>query len=271
MRSYRKICAYAALVAALWLTGCAATAPKQQTDAILPEIDVVQVKENSEEALKVAQETKLDAEVLNNKLTEVDNKLVSLSEDVSSVSTAKIEEIENRLALLVEAFKDLQAQVTALQNAPVARAAVAPATSARKGPATFSPASATTLLGGNSEYEAYQTALRTFNSRNYEQALKLFSDIVKQYPTGSYADNSWYWSGECCYSQGDYAKAVAMFQKVFDFKNSSKADDAELKIGMSYMKMGQIALAKTEFKNLIDRYPASEYVPRAQKFLSELK
>jgi TolA-binding protein len=62
-----------------------------------------------------------------------------------------------------------------------------------------------------------------------------------------------------------------MFQKVFDFKNSSKADDAELKIGMSYMKMGQIALAKTEFKKLIDRYPGSEYVPRAQKFFSELK
>ncbi len=252
---------------ALWLCGCAATAPKQQTEAILPEIDVVQVKANSEEALKVAQETKLDMEMLNNKLTEIDNKLVALSEDVSSVSTAKIEEIENRLALLVEAFKDLQAQVSSLQNNPRLPAAK-PASS---GPATFSPASANALLGGNSEYEAYQTALRTFNSRNYEQAQKLFSDIVKQYPTGTYADNCWYWSGECSYSQGDFAKAISLFQKVFDFKNSSKADDAELKLGMCYMKMGQAALARAEFKKLVDRYPASEYVPRAQKYLSELK
>jgi tol-pal system protein YbgF len=256
-----------AAAAALWFAGCAATAPKTQTEAILPEIDVVQVKENSEEALKVAQETKLDVEVLNNKLTEIDNKLVSLSEDVSSVSTAKIEEIENRLALLVEAFKDLQTQVNTLQNSPVVRSSAPRAA----GPATFSPASAASVLSGGSEYDSYQNALRTFNSRNYEQAQKLLADIIKQYPTGNYADNCWYWSGECSYAQGDWAKAVTLFQKVFDFKNSTKADDAQLKLGMCYMKMGQIALARTEFKKLVERYPGSEYVPRAQKFLSELK
>lgn len=251
--------------ATLLLFGCAATAPKPTAEAILPEIDVVQVKENSEEALKISQETKLDVEVINNKLTEIDNKLVTLNEDVSSVSVAKIEEIENRLSLLVEAFKDLQAQVAALQNAPahsVARTAAA-------GPATFSPAAA--ALTANTEYESYQNALRAFNARNYEKAQQLFSDIVKKFPSGTYTDNCWYWSGECCYAQNDYAKAIAQFAKVFDFKNSSKADDAELKIGMSYMKMGQSALAKTEFKKLIDRYPASEYVPRAQKYLSEIK
>jgi len=256
--------------AVLLIFGCAGTAPRPVTEAILPEIDVVQVKENSEEALKISQETKLDVEVINNKLTEMDNKLVTLAEDVSSVSVAKIEEIENRLSLLVEAFKDLQAQVTAIQNAPtVGRPATAkPAT----GPATFSPsAAASPALTANTEYDSYQNALRVFNARNYDKALQLFSDIVKQYPSGAYTDNCWYWSGECCYAQNDFAKAVSLFNRVFDFKNSSKADDAQLKIGMCYMKMGQSALAKTEFKKLVERYPASEYVPRAQKYLSEIK
>jgi outer membrane protein assembly factor BamD (BamD/ComL family) len=40
---------------------------------------------------------------------------------------------------------------------------------------------------------------------------------------------------------------------------------------MAYMKMGQTALAKSELKTLIDRYPASEYVARAKKYLSEIK
>jgi tol-pal system protein YbgF len=257
-----------ASLAGLVLFGCAATVPKPAAEAILPEIDVVQVKENSEEALKISQETKLDVEVINNKLTEIDNKLVTLTEDVSSVSVAKIEEIENRLSLLVEAFKDMQAQVTALQNAPAVRPASKPAVT---GPATFSPTTAAGAITSNTEYDSYQNALRVFNARNYDKALQLFSDIIKQYPSGTYTDNCWYWSGECCYAQNDFAKAVAQFNKVFDFKNSSKADDAQLKIGMCYMKMGQSALAKTEFKKLIDRYPASEYVPRAQKYLSEIK
>jgi tol-pal system protein YbgF len=252
---------------ALLFFGCAGTAPKPSTEAILPEIDVVQVKENSEEALKIAQETKLDVEVINNKLTEIDNKLVTLSEDVSSVSVAKIEEVENRLSLLVEAFKDMQSQVTSMQNAPVR-----PATkSASTGPATFSPTAAKSALTSNTEYDSYQNALRVFNGRNYDKALQLFSDIIKQFPTGTYTDNCWYWGGECWYAQNDFAKAIAQFAKVFDFKNSSKADDAQLKIGMCYMKMGQSALAKSEFKKLIDRYPASEYVPRAQKYLAEIK
>ena len=252
----------------LGLMGCAGPAKtsKATAEAILPEIDVVQVKENSEEALKIAQETKLDADVLNTKVTEIDNKLVALSEDVSSVSLAKIEEIENRLSLLVEAFKDLQAQVVALQNAPVPKAAKSP-----MAPATFSPSAAAGLLSNSPEYDAYQNSLRVFNSRNYEAASKLFTEVLRQYPQGTYADNCCYWIGECCYAQRDFAGAIASFKKVFGFKNSSKADDAQLKISMSYMKMGQTALAKTEFKTLIDRYPASEYVSRAKKYLSEIK
>ncbi len=251
------------------IAGCAGTArtPKTGAQAILPEIDVIQVKENSEEALKLAQETKLDADVLNNKVAEIDNKLVGLSEDVSNVSLAKIEEIENRLSLLIEAFKDLQAQVTAIQNAPAPKY-VKPAPAA---PATFSPSAASSILSNSPEYDAYQNALRTFNSRNYDAALKLFSEVLKQFPQGTYADNCRYWSGECYFALRDFANAIASFKKVFDFKNSSKADEAQLKIGMSYMKMGQSALAKTELKTLIDRYPASEYVPRAKKYLSEIK
>jgi tol-pal system protein YbgF len=265
--SFMRTCAVGVVVFCLW--GCAGSIKTSQTasEAVLPEIDVIQVKENSEEALKIAQETKLDFDVLNNKVAETDNKLVGLSEDVSSVSLAKIEEIENRLTLLVEAFKDLQAQVTAIQNAPAPKY-VKPTTPA---PATFSPSAASSVLSNSPEYDSYQNALRTFNSRNYEAALKLFLEILRQYPRGSYTDNCYYWTGECYYAQHDFANAIASFKKVFDFKNSSKCDDAQLKIGMSYMKMGQAALAKTELKMLVDRYPASEYVTRAKKYLSEIK
>ena len=110
------------VVPVILVIGCAASRQQLGNEALLPEIDVIQVKEHSDEALKLAQEAKLDVEVVTNKLTETDNRLILLSEEVSSVSIAKIEELENRLALLIEAYKDLQAQVTALEAMPRSRA-----------------------------------------------------------------------------------------------------------------------------------------------------
>ncbi|MBD3344538.1 MAG: tol-pal system protein YbgF [Chitinivibrionales bacterium] len=239
------------------LTGCAGSAKNVQNEMLLPEIDVVQVKENSDEALRLAQEAQLDVEVVNTKLTEIDNKLVLLNEEISSVSIAKIEELENRLSLIIEAVKDLQAQIDALEVMPRVKSTRKP-----KGPATFSVSSP--------EYAAYQNALHTFNARKYKEARVLFSEVLKQYPRGKYADNCQYWIGECYYALGDYAQAIASFSKVFDHSNSSKADDAQHKLGKCYLKMGQNGMAKSAWKKLIDRYPGSEYVPRAQKSLVEL-
>jgi len=253
------------LCAAGLYIGCASTKPQMGNEALLPEIDVIQVKEHSDEALKLAQEAKLDVEMVTNKLTETDNRLILLSEEVSSVSIAKIEELENRLALLIEAYKDLQAQVTALEAMPRS----APAKKRSK-PATFSPSAAAPLLG-STEYELYQNALRTFNSRAYDKAIELFNDLLKEYPKGEYAGNARYWIGECYYALGDYASGVASFTHVFDIKNSPKGDDAQFKVGLSYLKMGQASMAKEELKKLIDRYPASEYVERAKKYLAEIK
>ena len=257
-----------ALCPALIAVGCAASR-KQVTnnnEALLPEIDVIQVKEHSDEALKLAQEAKLDVEMVNNKLTETDNRIILLSEAVSSVSIAKIEELENRLALLVEAYKDLQAQVVAIEATPRRRAPP----KKKSPPATFSPASAAPLLG-STEYDVYQSGLRTFNNRQYDKAIAIFSNMLKDYPKGEYSDNARYWIGECYYAKGDFASGITSFNHVFDTRNSSKADDAQFKLGLCYLKMGQPAMAKEELRKMVDRYPASEYVARAKKYLAEIK
>jgi tol-pal system protein YbgF len=255
-----------ACAAAAMLAGCAASTKQVEEKALLPEIDIVQLKENSDEALKMAQEAKLQVQVVNSKLAEIDNRLVVLSDEVSSVSTAKIEEIENRLALLIEAFKDLQQQVAAVEFSPRGGQAKKPDNGSN---ATFSPTGAAALVTSN-EYELYQTALRTFNDRSYDQAFKLFQDLLDKYPKSTYASNAHYWMGETFYAQNKFAEAIAEFDKVLGYGKSQKADDAQLKIGMSYLKMGKKAEAKESLNLLINRFPGSEYVPRAKKYLAEI-
>jgi tol-pal system protein YbgF len=232
-------------------------------ETLLPEIDVVQVKEYSEEALKLAQEAKIDVQMINTKISDIDNKLMVLTEEVSSVSLAKIEELENRLSLLIEAFKDLHEQIAALQVHPQVR-------TGKKKTAVFSPSDAAALVT-SSEYDHYQSALRTYDKRAYDKARDMFEDLLKKFPDGEYRDKVQYWIGECYYAKGDYANAIASFNKVFNYKQTSKADDAQLKLGLSYLRMGKNDNAAEEFKRLISRYPASEYVPRAEKYLADIK
>jgi len=245
------------------LFGCAAQRKQLDNEAMLPEIDVVQVKENSDQALKLSQEMKLDVEALTTKLTENDNKLTALSDDVSSVSTAKIEEIENRLSLLVEAFKDMQAQIKSLELSPLKNQK-----SSSQPDATFSPSSQTL---GSAEVDLYNTGLRTFNSRNYKEAIRIFTDVLTRFPSGEYVDNAYFWIGESYFCLGEFASAIKSYERVLSIKGSSKTDDALFKTGVTYNKMGQQSLAREQFDKLINRYPASEYVERSKKYLDEIK
>lgn len=264
-RTLLKISALASCALFALLSGCASSLDSIEDEALLPEIDIVQLKENSDEALKTAQEIKLQFQVINSRLTEIDNRLVVLSEEVASVSLAKIEEIENRLSLLIEAYKDLQEEVAALEVLPNVRKK-----KVKKITPTFSPSSATALLT-SSEYDQYRQGLKIFDQREYEQAKKLFTEQLKKYPQGDYASNAQYWIGECDYALGNYAQAVVAFTKTMEYNKSAKADDAQLKLGLSYLRMGKTSQAQQELSTLIHRYPNSEYVPRARKYLANIK
>jgi tol-pal system protein YbgF len=264
MLKYRNLCIVFICFCAVHFFGCASSVKELEQESLLPEIDIVQLKENSDEALTLAQEAKLEVQVVNTKLAEIDNRLVVLSEEVSSVSLAKIEEIENRLALLIEAYKDLQEQISALEVLPQVRT-----NKKKKAPPTFSPSSAAAIVT-SSEYEEYQAALRTYNSRSYGKAFKMFSNLLEKYPSGRYASNAQYWIGECHYAQKKYADAIAAFDRVLSYAKSPKADDAQLKIGLCYLKLGKKTHARESLNQLISRFPASEYVPRAKKYLAEI-
>lgn len=252
------------IIVCLLCGGCASSFRDLEGDNLLPEIDIVQVKEHSDEALKLAQEAKLTVDAVNARLTKIDNQLVALSEEVSAVSLAKIEELENRLSLLIEAYKDLQEQLSSLEVLPRVKTKKTGGAGA-----TFSPSGATGLIT-SPEYTMYQNALRTFDKRNYDQSEKEFVEVLNKYPKGDYASNSQYWIGECNFARGDFAKAIAAFLKVLTYDNSSKADDAQFKLGVSYLRMGKNDLAKHELKKLVNRYPSSEYVSHAEKYLANI-
>ncbi|MDZ7724151.1 MAG: tol-pal system protein YbgF [candidate division KSB1 bacterium] len=117
----------------------------------------------------------------------------------------------------------------------------------------------------------YDQALNLYKQRQYEQAIALFRELLAVRPQNTLTDNCQYWMGECYYGLTEYEKAAMEFNKVFMYPESNKLDDAQLKLGLCYINMGDNAQARTEFQKLINEYPNSEYIPRAQSYLSRLQ
>lgn len=117
----------------------------------------------------------------------------------------------------------------------------------------------------------YDQALSLYNNRDYNSAIETFNQLLNSGEDNSLIDNCQYWKGECYYGLANYDQAILEFEKVFFYVDSNKLDDAQLKLGLCYKQLGQIDTAIRAFEKLINDYPDSEYVGRAQEQISHLK
>ncbi|MFZ5516551.1 MAG: tetratricopeptide repeat protein [Candidatus Zhuqueibacterota bacterium] len=116
----------------------------------------------------------------------------------------------------------------------------------------------------------YNSVMELCLSRQYPQAIDGFYALLQQNPHHDLADNCQYWLGECYYARGDYFQAVAEFNKVLAFESPDKQDDAQLMLGLAFMKIGERNMARSELDWLLSCYDASEYVNKANFYLERL-
>jgi len=118
--------------------------------------------------------------------------------------------------------------------------------------------------------EGYRMALAKFNQVDYKQAKTLFKNLLIQNRSNSLSDNCQYWIGECHYALKEYQQAIIEFEKVLTFADTNKDDDAQLKLGLCYLRLNDNASAKRELTRLIANYPKSEFTELGRKLLEEL-
>ena len=227
----------------LLLTACAAVPPPGSGPA---NAEAALSVEESADALRLAQESRLELQTQSARLKELEGQIRDLTEILSWTS----EQIQN-------------------QNLTI--------DSLRQGPRPSGSASATGISNttapqriSSDEASQYRQALDQYFGRNYAAAIKAFTDLQTQYPQGAYADNAEYWIGECRFAQGDFKGALASFRKVATYAGTEKADDAQLKIAYCHLRLNDRKKAEEEFRKLVSLYPSSEYVDRAQGEIDKL-
>ncbi len=103
---------------------------------------------------------------------------------------------------------------------------------------------------------AYQAALQTLRSGQYEQAITALSAFPETYPQSNYLPNAYYWQGEANYVLRHFDQAIVAFQTVIDrFPASSKVADASLKLGFSQYELGNTDAALATLNKVVEDYP----------------
>jgi tol-pal system protein YbgF len=198
------------------------------------------------QTLTKAEQTTADAgeqQALQNQINDLGKKIESKDVEIATLRTD--------LAAKEERMSQLENELQALRNKEAK-------------PTTVTMAAPTSFKG------RYQAALNEYESKQYQNAIQIFEELLNEDASNSLSDNCQYWIGECYYGLADYNQSILEFQKVFTFTESNKAADSQLKLGLCYLQLGDKVRAKEEFQRVIFDYPDSEYVALAQNYIDKL-
>jgi tol-pal system protein YbgF len=133
------------------------------------------------------------------------------------------------------------------------------------------PASGTAPVAVENGEAAYQAALQTLRSGQYQEAIDALAKFPEQYPGSVYLPNAYYWQGEAKYVLRQFADAAALFQIVIDeYPSSTKVADALLKRGFSEQEMGDTQRAQATLNQVIETYPDSSAARLAKARLDRI-
>ncbi|MAV64456.1 MAG: hypothetical protein CMG00_04610 [Candidatus Marinimicrobia bacterium] len=118
--------------------------------------------------------------------------------------------------------------------------------------------------------EKYSKYYKNYINEDYDMSIRGFKELLSSNKSHDLSENCQYWMGEAYFAKGQYDIALSEFKKVFGFPNEKKEDDAQLKIGICYIKLEDNAKAKKELQNYIDQYPQGEFVAKAKSYLLQL-
>lgn len=203
--------------------------------------------------LAAKQQTDSVAIMLINRINALQNK-IRLLEDKAAYSDStnfqilsQLVMIENKIITLTNSFTEMYT----IKSAPP-------------------EASTMTRITPSQYKQRYIDALSHYQNGEYDLSISGFSHLVVGDPNNTLADNSQYWLAECYYSKKNYKRTVVELEKVFTYPGTDKDDDAQLKLGHTFLNMGDIDRARKEYQRLVEYFPGSEFIPKAKDALRQL-
>ena len=210
--------------------------------------------------------------------TQTTNENLGISADMFRKVKGEMEQLERTLesrSTTVDSLRSIldnrNARLQELEKRAVSKPSTPPKSTRKQGSSRRSTAAySMTGLESSQLKSGYTEARNLFESYQYRQAIEAFNRLLEQRPEDVLADNCQYWIGECYFGLKEYQQAIMEFQKVFAYAQTDKYDDAQLMIGLAYVRSGQRDKAQKEFETFLNNYATSEYAGVARKYYRDI-
>jgi len=114
----------------------------------------------------------------------------------------------------------------------------------------------------------YNTCFGDFNRGEYQLSALGFEDLISNYPTSPFANESYYYLGRSYFELNNWQKAAVNFGKLLKTsEKSSFAKQAMLYLGQCYHYLNMPRKAVMKLKELQNLYPDSQEAALAKSFL----
>jgi outer membrane protein assembly factor BamD len=126
----------------------------------------------------------------------------------------------------------------------------------------------------------FERALAELHAERWSEAIRAFERLTLEHPTHPRIQEARFRLGEAYMGRGEHITAAGEFARLAsDFPNGPWADDARFKVCESYYELSPRAQLDQQYtraaiehcQSLIAYYPTSDYVPRAQELIVELR
>lgn len=118
--------------------------------------------------------------------------------------------------------------------------------------------------------EAVNLALKSFAKQDYQTSINELNKIMSRNKDAQSQAVSCYWIGESYFRMGKYSDALRFFEKTLAAGVNIKKEEAKIMTAESYLRLGNTKDAKLNFRQFIESYPKSRYLPRAKKLLQQI-
>jgi len=234
---------------------CSCAPAPEVTTAPPPAVDLFKLEADVGQALSMSTAANQRLDTLVRRLDSLEQRLRQTDSVIAALPLARNEENINQVTLLREDVNFLRSYLENQHRVPLINP-----------PKKQVPTEA--LAPAPAEYTQAMTA---FDQGRHADAVELFEKVPALYPENTWNDDAWYWSAESSLRAGDFARALAAFQKVLTFTVSDKHDDAQYGIGVCYLRLGDRDRAIAELRKVQVHYPQSDRVPQAQSELNKLQ
>lgn len=118
----------------------------------------------------------------------------------------------------------------------------------------------------------FQRARDDYQQGNYEVAIILFKQYLRQHPQSSQAGDAQYWIGESLYAQKEYNAAIVAFDEVIqEYPENGMVSAATLKVGLSFANLDDKPNARFFLQQVQEKFPNSAEAQLATEKLKQLR